>query len=198
MTDAQPKTRMTSEDITRRLIVERYARSQCVIPRYTPKGWWECDVFEITKAGYFREYEIKLTLADFRAERNKVREEPKFDQATGHYALGTNGNIIREKVGDKLESLAARSDKGPSKFFYVFPEGVIPLDLIPEWAGAIIARPFGDRHPYKVSLTTVKPAPRLHNKPPAVKRESVYETAWWRFMRLYLYTRDAEEPAKVE
>lgn len=98
----------------------------------------------------------------------------------------------RENVGANL-ALEASGAISPSSKCETAKRGA-SLGLNPYFS----ARPFNDRHPYKVSLTTVKPAPRLHNKPPAVKRESVYETSWHRFMRLYLYTRDAEEPAKVE
>ena len=43
----------------------------CCMPNYTPRDWWECDVFCVSKAGYFTEYEIKLTAQDFRADAQK-------------------------------------------------------------------------------------------------------------------------------
>jgi len=61
---------ITARDIQRALILPRY-RQSTVMPNYTPRGWWECDVFELTKAEMFVEYEIKLSRADFRADRNK-------------------------------------------------------------------------------------------------------------------------------
>ncbi len=47
---------MNENQIIQRIMAERYRRST-VCPRYTPTRWWECDVFELTEAGFFREYE---------------------------------------------------------------------------------------------------------------------------------------------
>lgn len=53
-----------------------------VIPNYTPSGWFESDIFELTKSGYFREYEIKMSLSDFRADAVKAREKTIFERGS--------------------------------------------------------------------------------------------------------------------
>jgi hypothetical protein len=92
---------MNAREIQQRLIVERYRRGICV-PNYTPKDWWECDVFELTPAGYFREYEIKMTVADFRADAATRNND--FKIGDGVYPIyNIDGvlmilNVIRKKL----------------------------------------------------------------------------------------------------
>ena len=62
---------MNAERITAAILRERWRKLR--LPRYTPKGWWECDVFELTTSGYFREYEIKTSLSDFRNDAKKFK-----------------------------------------------------------------------------------------------------------------------------
>ena len=52
---------ITAREIITHLLRKRYRRN-FAIPNYSPDGWWECDVFELTPAGTFREYEVKVTV----------------------------------------------------------------------------------------------------------------------------------------
>ena len=63
---------LTALDLARAIIGDRWLRAT-IIPTYTPPGWWECDVCEITDAGYMHEFEIKMTRGDFRADAKKTR-----------------------------------------------------------------------------------------------------------------------------
>lgn len=135
---------MKAEDIAWSLVRERWRRA-FVLERYTPRSWWECDVFEVTRAGFFREYEIKLTLDDFKADARKAK-----------------GGRWTPKV-TKHERLAARDPKGPTRFWYVTPAGLLALDQLPEWAGLIemqadvvLGQPRG------FFGCEVRPAPLLH------------------------------------
>lgn len=60
---------------TIQLALFQHLRSTCVCaaPNYTPDGWWECDVWAVTRAGYGIEYEIKLSVHDFRADKQKAK-----------------------------------------------------------------------------------------------------------------------------
>lgn len=180
---------MTCLDIQRSLIVERYRR-HFVVPNYTPAQWFECDVFELTDAGFFREYEIKISRADFKADAAKyARRGYGFDR--------TKEN--------KHESLAARAVTGPTRFWFVCPEGLLTAEEIPEWSGLIYAREKpGHRTPWNVLLNEVKAAPPLHREKSDQKirmhAESVF---YYRFHQLLLYRRldgDPEEksPAQME
>lgn len=84
-----------------------------------PPRWAECDVLEVSRNGYSQEYELKHTLASFTADKRKhVRN------------LGS-----REKVS--LKHPLIRKGKGPNKFWFVCPVGVISISILPKWAGLI-------------------------------------------------------------
>ena len=98
------------------------------VPRYTPAGWWECDLAHVTKAGYLVEYEVKLTPADFRADAKK-RQRNRYGYQ------GTRFNEL--EPGYKLDLLASGCPRGPCRFWYVMPRQMVALEQIPEWAGVI-------------------------------------------------------------
>lgn len=164
---------LTVQDIQRRLMVDRYRRSK-VCPNYTPKGWWECDVFELTEAGYFREYEIKMTLADFRADANKDKRDWK--------AENFNDERHGWSVRNKHKLLSEHSTEGPAEFWFVCPEGVIPIEEVPEWAGLITARLLNRDGKFRARVELAKRAPRLHNSPCDPKViEHLNGIFYWRF-----------------
>lgn len=136
---------------------ERIRRGLC-LPRYTPDGWWECDVFELTGSGYFREYEVKLSLADFRKDREKSREKRP-------YVWGDKNRPTE----NKHELLAAGHRAGPAEFAFVVPAGMVAEADVPQWAGLIevhrqeVEPEFSTRVP-TFYLRTVRAAPRLHRE----------------------------------
>lgn len=156
----------------------RFSRNLC-IPNYTPDKWWECDVFEATKSGRFREYEIKLSRSDFFTDAQKQRY---FNIARG----GSFGMRIYEK---KFELLASRSDRGPTRFWYVVPAGLVQPSEVPEWAGLIELWPRKSLYPGSGiwpwgERQTVK-APLLHAgkcNPKTIQRAE--KTCYWRMHRL--------------
>ena len=89
------------------------------LPNYTPADWWENDVIRITKAGYWIEYEIKLSRSDYYGDRRK-RNCP-WDGP-----IETKHNI-----------LAANDGRGPKNFWFVCPWNVIRVENLPPWAGLI-------------------------------------------------------------
>ena len=125
-------------------------------PNYTPAGWWECDLFGVTKAGLAVEYEIKLTRADFKADAGKSRE------ATRVYSHG--GGVEPIPAAKKHDRLALADPLGPSRFYYVVPAGMVAPDEVPEWAGLIYV---GEHKRFstvaaRLTFYDEKPAPRLH------------------------------------
>ena len=164
---------MTARDIQHCLIKSRYRQSFCV-PNYTPKDWFECDVMEITKAGYIREYEIKISRADFLADRNKFKRTVAED---GIHCVDLN----------KHDLLAARSPRCPKQFYYVFPAGLMALDEVPEWAGVIVMQELDDRYGKRIHEGTLRQAPTLNNQPPKPEIRAHAETVfYWRFHNLFL------------
>jgi hypothetical protein len=127
--------------------MHRWRRNFC-LPHYTPWDWWECDLFELTDAGYYREYEIKVTRADFFNDKDK--------EQFCHADL-----LDARKVEKKHDLLAAHSARGPVQFWYVTPAGLVKLNEVPDWAGLIeiFSKLPESRHFYEEEKIK---APRLH------------------------------------
>ncbi len=136
----------------------------CIAPNYTPANWWECDLWAVSRAGYVTEFEIKLSRKDFLADSRKSalrRLNGKFTMANKH------------------ELLAGHDVNGPSRFYYVTPEG---LDVeVPEWAGLVVAIQY-EQYPNVAYLHTKKAAPQLHKKK-ATRREIqlAHRRMWHRY-----------------
>lgn len=114
--------------IQRTLYWKQQPNAVAMLPNYTPIGWHEADLWVVTKAMYAAEFEIKLTLADFRADQRKARKH--------------------RELPDRDRR------RGPTRFFYVVPAGLVSYDDVPPYAGLIYVRDQG-------SLKTIRNAPRL-------------------------------------
>lgn len=104
---------LTERRVAQCLMRSRWRKHFCLY-NYTPRKWWECDVFEITKAQVFREYEIKLTRADFFNDMNKD-----------------------DQFGSKHNRLHERDTFGPQRFWFVTPAGLLQPHDLPSWCGLI-------------------------------------------------------------
>jgi len=136
-----------------------------VLPNYTPASWWECDVFEITKSGYFREYEVKISRHDFLRDRDKTVEK-------------WNGWDQPKTVENKHELLARGDPRGPKQFYYVAPAGMLSHSDLPVFAGLIEVKP-------DLWFAEAKVAPRLHGQKIETKvRDWVGRTCYWRMHNL--------------
>jgi len=150
---------MTARQITAQLAYQRHheAGMPLLMPRYTPRGWTECDLVEITRAGYLVEYEVKTSRADFLVDAKKT--------------IKVYGDeIVHLNKHDQIQK-----GEGPCRFFFVTAPGIVTLGDIPEWAGWMectepdrrgafgVRNPntsYREGHPFK---DRGKPAPRLHN-----------------------------------
>ena len=153
-------------------MIDRYRRS-FVLPNYTPRDWWECDVFEITKAGYFVEYEIKISRNDFKADSRKS------DKGVSWFT--NEFQHLNRPERNKHADLELRSGKGPSRFWFVVPDGLVKEDEVPEWAGLL----YIDRH-----VSCIKSAPLLHRiKPDGGIRAHAESVCYWRMHSLLLHKK---------
>lgn len=98
---------MNENQIIQRIMAERYRRST-VCPRYTPTRWWECDVFELTEAGFFREYEVKISRGDFAADR--LKETHQRYQADGRSSRDGGSHQFLKRRKHRLERRLAKLD----------------------------------------------------------------------------------------
>ncbi len=119
-----------------------------MVPNYTPAGWYECDLFYVTAAGFMREYEIKISVADFRADFGKGGEDVRLLPGRGFQKVGHN----------KHQRLEADDPHGPRQFWYVVPEGLITAADVPDHAGLM----YVSTKRYRPSV--VRDAPVLHSE----------------------------------
>lgn len=140
--------------------------SDLLIPRYTPRDWWECDMWRLLPSGFTAEYEIKLTVSDFRADAKKEkRERMIFDPELRKWNDVGSAN--------KHELLAANT-VGPNRFYYVIPVQMENLVEIPEWAGLLLFD--GHRYPFMQ-----KEAPKRHKEKWQGSRAKLLETFYHRY-----------------
>lgn len=168
---------ITALDIQLALWRDLQSANQLVMPNYTPKDWWECDVMSVTKAGFWTEFEIKLSVQDFRADRKKER---------------------RKSTGVENKHLALAQRIGcPNNFYYVVPSSIADKVVIPEWAGLMTAK-WGEQDEYhdysNVLFTSVrKKAPRLHlQKLNPEVLEHARGVCYWRMWSLKKHNRQRE------
>lgn len=157
---------MNASQIELALWFGRRNSSAIVLPRFTPAGWWECDLWCVSRAGYATEIEIKLTVADYRrdAAKTSLMRDP-------------NGGIRRPT--SKHQLLAAGDQRCPSRFYFAMPADLVPLEEIPAWAGVIWAKfgKYGD-----VILKTARHAPRIHSEPARPEAiQQAWKACYWRF-----------------
>lgn len=130
--------------VQRALFIAGRSAYTLMMPNYTPDDWWECDLFAVTKAGYFHEHEIKVSIEDFRADSRKVDRGYKRPRVTKH------------------QRLKEAYPKGPSRFFYVTPAGLLRTPEIPRWAGLKTFEWYEQYQCYM--LKTEKKAPQIHRE----------------------------------
>jgi hypothetical protein len=111
-----------------------------ICPNFYPLGWFECDLFSLTRAGYFHEHEIKLSLQDFRNDAKKFMKIFPSTQIRTKYELLEEGYI-----------------SGPVHFWYLVPEGLLSENDVPSFAGLKYIVKYG-------KIEIVKKAPRLHKE----------------------------------
>ncbi len=156
-----------TEEIIAQLITRDRWQKNIVLARYTPADWWENDVCEITASDYWVEYEIKLTVSDFRRDaKDKTREKYQADWDA-------------PKIIENKHDLLTKTDRGPARFFYVVPRGLLDNIPIPQWAGLIEVYDALE-NPY---LRQTVDAPRRHKRKDPQLRAAIFETCYWRLHR---------------
>ncbi len=134
---AKAATALTEKDIQRAIMIKICGGGDTFINNFTPVEWWENDVIRITPAGYWYEYEVKLSMSDFRADKRKKQNVLK-----DFPYPGTSGKTYRSWTNEmefKHKLLAGDSGRGPKQFWFVCPDEVIQPEQVPEWAGLMWA-----------------------------------------------------------
>jgi hypothetical protein len=145
------------------------------MPRFAPGGWWENDLCAVTKAGYWTEFEIKLSRQDFLKDKAK---------SSWHYE-GIYPN--QTKIVENKHELLANSERGPARFYYVVGPDVATAEDMPPWAGLLIfewteyewARN-SRKKDGRWEIKELKKAPRRHARKEENLINQIYRAAWYR------------------
>jgi len=179
-----------SEHIVQRALFAMLSHNQSfLMPNFTPRGWWECDMAVVTKSGLFVEYEIKLTKADLMADAKKHRERRFFTTSKKR-----DKRRIKRLPEHKHDLLKNGHTVGPSRFFYVVPIELI--EHIPDWAGIITAVPGAKG---KIKTFIHRKAPQLHRH--HIHRRVIDQmktSAYWRYTRIKLEENRTQATAPQE
>lgn len=163
-------TKLTEGIIQERLI--KAYRNDChiMIPNLYIFDW-ESDVFKQLKSGYTEEIEIKISLADFKADKNKVEKHKRIQTGVVRSALLKEGT---------------QAVKRPNRFYYAVPEFMVEKIEVPEYAGLICVFDDLRRHP-----SVEKKAPLLHKDKLKINYESLSRKLVYRLCEAQFDRNDA-------
>lgn len=113
-----------------------------ICPSLVLPNRYEADVASVLKSGYLVEFEIKISVADFRKDFQK-----KCRHATKH------GQMEGRRHGEALSRY--RKCWTPNYFYFATAKGLLKPELVPDYAGII------EFDPMYVSLPTIVRKPKL-------------------------------------
>ena len=146
-----------------------------MLTNFTPFDWWECDLFCLNRNMRWKEIEIKLSVADFKADQKKDRYHPDDDWAYGP----------QPPKQKKHELLSAGHEHCPNLFYYCMPNEIVEKVEIPEYAGLMTFDYSDDSMSY---IKIIKRAPKLHdNKMDKTIFGQLSLSATNRYLRLKYY-----------
>ncbi len=129
--------KMDSKEVSKHLQVAFYENYPYQTLNFHRCGYHEADVFMVAKSNLLvTEIEVKISLSNFKADFKKTFKHKRLSE-------------VRTNVYGQLNWIL------PSWFYYACPYGLIPLDLIPDYAGLIYVKEDG-------SIEYQKGAPKLH------------------------------------
>lgn len=152
-----------------------------ILPNVDCITGYECDLLTITKAGFAHEYEIKLSLADFRADRKKVHKHaslsgrtkqirhPYYKPPPAHSLYPETIHVLQDADESDPELIWrgwCRPERRPKRFWYVVHGFAPPLAEVPEYAGLMTYHP--DQHASR-AFTVERQAPDLPSQKVADK-----------------------------
>jgi hypothetical protein len=127
-------------------ILDSYLQwNSLVFCNYRPYGWSECDVFHLDNMKHFEEFEIKMSVSDFRNESKKrIRKSMQLCRSRKLEFVGKKHDLIKQ--GDS---------RCPSFYWFVCPDGILSPTIIPSPYGLLYCNDAG-------RLKTVKEAKLIH------------------------------------
>lgn len=132
---------------------------------------WESDYFSLTKSGYSREVEIKVSKSDYKADFKKKKHIYLLS------CYNKEGYFYKGKFRgwkNKHQEIKWFVENIPNRFYFAMPKNMIDIDEIPSYAGLI----YVDGWKTKV----IKKAPLLHrNKFDECRLLSRYRNKYYKY-----------------
>lgn len=144
-----------------------------------PKWWYECDVIELRKSGFWIEYEVKISRADFFADFRKGAKPEEFKQ---HYGL------------PKHERFRMGCTECPNEFVYVVPYNLVQPEEVPEYAGLWYY--VGEDALPSTRIEVIKSAPKIHSMKDPRILEKVADSMSKQLRDYYKYPRMSAKKAR--
>lgn len=114
---------------------------------------WECDVLAISDSYFMTEYEIKVSVADYKADFRK--EAWIYHRRVAHNCVKMRKHDLYQNGIEDAENF--RVPPIPRRFFFVFPEGMIDPSEVPPLYGVMAYKASKQRHRgYPDSLEVVR------------------------------------------
>ena len=140
-----------------------------IFPNMASITMYEADLLAVTRSGYAHEYEIKLSLSDFRADKKKREKHCSLSGDTRKipypYSFGTERYIhVKKDAPDGHAGMRFQCfpNHRPKYFWYVTYGFQIPEGELPAYAGLMRFMP--DMPHRSADFETIKPAPKLESQ----------------------------------
>lgn len=185
---------ITETHIQRKLYTHLQNSSQLLCPNVYI-GRWEADLLQVTKSGYLREFEIKISRSDL---KNDAKKDALY--ATGKETVTLyNGHPFERAVyGKRTKYDVLQAGERVTEFYYVVPEGMVKPSDLPDWAGLWWVgehiTQYGTRH---YTLIEVRRAKRLNRVTVSEKvKAEMLKSCYYRYWRLWLEKRRPKKTAR--
>lgn len=159
---------MNAKQITKALIdhFRMRAPGTLLVPNvYMPNSPWESDLVRISKKYYWTEYEVKITVADFKKD---------FDKQTNR--INPNSPFKHDLYASPDPIARARWDiPKPKHFYFVVPEGLLDSQFVPRHCGILEVKEPTERNRWnRVKTKRFGKTLKSHNQ---LDIESIYRLA---------------------
>ena len=146
-----------------------------IFPNMASITMYEADILAVTRSGYASEYEIKLSLSDFRADRKKREKHCSLSgeirKIVYPYPWGKGREIYvtRDAPEDPYKAMRHECwpEQRPKYFWYVIHGFDVPEGELPDYAGLMrfLPSPPGAHRPPQDNFDFKKWAPKLDSRP---------------------------------
>jgi len=121
---------------------------------YMPGSPWESDMIRVSKAYYYVEYEIKISVADFRNDLKKRASKYRINSVTRHDFLKDSAQYFMH------DGYSRKAIPRPKQFYFVVPKNLLADVFVPPHCGVI---EFNDETRYAFGMEVIRTAPNLKN-----------------------------------